>query len=783
MWTLDSKTDSWTWVLGSSTLQWSTTTFPGPLTRSYAFFTSTPDEHLWIMPTFDWLVRIWFFNSSSHEWSVVYQMNMSNPMESGIASLWHGGLSLIGTKTLLLYGGWLISSSGVSNMFASFYIPTRKWTWISGNSTGISVYPESAGLFDSPIMVSSKYMLPPVNSQFAYFSFDSWTAMFGGRSWGQASLIYDTTLKFQLCNDSQYFADGFCRDCDVGHRRTVGEIAMDDCIVACSPGSIIDGNFCTNCSAGSFSLQGDLYCSVCPLGTYSDTPGSSTCLGCSEGSYSSLQGSSVCQKCPANSTTQGMNSRSVFDCICSVGFYGNRSNCIFCKTYLGVSCSLLNISRPYILSGYFRHPEDPSIPLACIPSEACVLASSDSLDTVCANGYTGFLCGSCDRNSFRQGIICRSCPSTVSQALTWTAAGLGILCLLYFSSRRNRVLAGPLKIVLFWLQILATFPSHSSSNPKSLNWFLQTLGGLNLDFSVTSPECSISINFWSKFYLKMITPFIVWGLLCSFDFVQNRKISQKCSFARYEVFFIICSMGLYTVAVSGIFSTLKCQQQQDGSWSLVEESSITCYTGQWQNNVSGIILFSIFYFLAFPCYLLHVFYRFRAEKVTKTWKNLTAAHLNFLRDNFKDQYYWWSGVEVLERLSILACTTLLGKSGQSNSSSYLPILTLQIVLLLVHIVVMPYRRVFRLKMNLLWNGITLLVILSDVVLFKSTASQEMKDAIAIVLIVTICLCVLFSVVERNFKDQSAENQLEIQSTEVSVFSLVEWNNSATCCSR
>ena len=72
----------------------------------------------------------------------------------------------------------------------------------------------------------------------------------------------------------------------------------------CSPGTVVYGNTCRVCKAGTFSKEfNSLECIKCKPGSYNRSPGSTSeqqCLPCNYGTYTNSSGSKSCEICPKN---------------------------------------------------------------------------------------------------------------------------------------------------------------------------------------------------------------------------------------------------------------------------------------------------------------------------------------------------------------------------------------------------------------------------------------------------------------------------------------------------
>jgi hypothetical protein len=101
------------------------------------------------------------------------------------------------------------------------------------------------------------------------------------------------------CIPGMYLNQGSCSLCPMGtFSNTSGSTVCQDCPILGSYAKV-GATSCT-CFAGMFldSTQG--VCSLCPLGTFSNSTGRSSCDICPPSSYTNSSGSTACLKCSAN---------------------------------------------------------------------------------------------------------------------------------------------------------------------------------------------------------------------------------------------------------------------------------------------------------------------------------------------------------------------------------------------------------------------------------------------------------------------------------------------------
>lgn len=183
---------------------------------------------------------------------------------------------------------------------------------------------------------------------------------------------------------------------------------------ACAEGTVYDPAelSCKKCDVGTFApLRGSRECDVCPKGTACNRIGCSACQVCGEFAYNPLEGQGQCVPCPAGTVSITLESSSLLDCVCQVGYYRYDGmpglECLPCPD--NADCPGKG-SLPIPLDGHWADTANaPSKVFRCNPSLRCVRGS----ETGCATGFEGFLCNQCQHGYFKLGgTDCKKCPST-----------------------------------------------------------------------------------------------------------------------------------------------------------------------------------------------------------------------------------------------------------------------------------------------------------------------------------------------------------------------------------
>ena len=239
--------------------------------------------------------------------------------------------------------------------------------------------------------------------------------------------------------------------------------------VVCDAGFFLDGNTCSKCKAGTYSVKGASRCLICKAGTYSSDgaseckqcdagkysdEGASECLTCKAGQYSN-SGSALCTNCGAGtySATDGASQCTA----CDVGKYSaaGQSECKFCEpgSYSSdkQTCTKCNKAGTYS-NGQFecKYCDTGSYSLdnkTCAKCGAGTYSDGQSQCKSCGvNTYSdegASQCFACpDGFDCINGIKQKSTGSNTGEIIGIIAGVIGGLCLLglgfYFLTRKTR---------------------------------------------------------------------------------------------------------------------------------------------------------------------------------------------------------------------------------------------------------------------------------------------------------------------------------------------------------
>ena len=384
----------------------------------------------------------------------------------------------------------------------------------------------------------------------------------------------------------------------------------------------------TLCGPGSGALVSDseiLQCVLCTEGTFSNETSESTCSRCPSTTLLTGLGATECIICPTLSqivpgfvVVPGEN----VNCSCIPGAYTAvpkfNVECQRCPE--GAFCEG-GTTRPVALPGYFPS-EDPGVFLQCPNPEAC----KGGAPFKCAQGYTGLLCGACERGYYQLNRSCYVCDDRTVPVLTLlVCVGTAFIALLVWLNMKEDLTYrfAAVLIAVTNLQIMAFVGSLDLPWPGFADAVFEVISLFNVSFDLSSPECAATTdNAWLlKWWLTVLLPILAvlpfgfviglgWGVL-RLGRAATWNLATLMSAARraYLQMLVLLYLPLSAMATS----YLSCRKDKDGRWVLEPSPDKTCYAGWYWNYFAFAIVFTLLYLVGIPGLVFFVLTRLRAK--------------------------------------------------------------------------------------------------------------------------------------------------------------------------
>ena len=428
-----------------------------------------------------------------------------------------------------------------------------------------------------------------------------------------------------------------------------GLTSDDQCEGSCSPGKhgggitgLTSASECVLCAAGLFSgatgnQVADQCAGRCDAGKYSNFTGLTShdeCKLC-ESNFVARAGQSACEECTSG---KAPDTSAAFCDTCAIGEYkppGN-TNCITCPTR-GAQCSggIITLDDAVWYSPKVAIITADTEMHKCFNDEACIMNEAKT-SIVCnaAMGYSGALCGACDRSkgAIRSGAGCAMCweiwqnyLATVGIALAWIVLiGYYTVCE-DFDAEEGEYSSSALKMLMSHLQMLGVLGIFKAKGTAVFNSVMsrpaELVGG-----SVTSAmpvKCALDSQAYGTFLATMALPLLVpiiasafltpmvlisrctvkkrntepiptfngrWGIprfLARWRFLREPMDAKTRKQWREPVDFVsrlvaiqvFMMFTLYPALIGAVASMLNCTDSILGKQYLLADLSVTCYEG------------------------------------------------------------------------------------------------------------------------------------------------------------------------------------------------------------
>jgi hypothetical protein len=436
---------------------------------------------------------------------------------------------------------------------------------------------------------------------------------------------------------------------------------------------------CTLCAGGNYSVDGSTICSLCPNGTFSSEYGQSSCSICAGGyrntQFTNTVGSDVthCEICPPGRFSN--SSMETYCHSCKSGYWSNvtgassLSTCKPCAPFDGVWCAE-GTTIPFVASGLYRTLSKPNDIASCIPAEACLAAEYGN--TTCSEGYSELLCSLCTANYFRSGGKCVKCLNKAARWSLIVFSGVFILtAITKFSQSQNQV-PPSLRLVLFWIQFLAVYPSLPNAWPTALFNFLRFTSVFNLDIGYLGIECDSGPNmYYTILSVKILLPFTFALLLLGLRGIPVLlKKSSRLVLLPVVSQSIFITNFLSIQLFSSMFQVFSCSSP-GGDYSVIsQQPSVRCGDETWKRFVVFDSFMIFFYCFVIPLAVIRIVRKALKENDTQVVSSLFRP----MTSSYRSGAEYFELIRLLFRMSFVLIRDALPISSESKTLFYMLIL-------------------------------------------------------------------------------------------------------------
>lgn len=433
---------------------------------------------------------------------------------------------------------------------------------------------------------------------------------------------------------------------------------------------------------------------LCPPGTRVNPAAAASaqyCLVCEPNTFSSVTTDIIapCTPCPANSITNRSSSnngaRSIGECECAPDAFadaraGDTRACSLCPPH--ASCAGGD-ARPLANAGF--SPVDASntqFEPCPRPAGACLAGSR------CGQGYTGFLCASC-QPGWRSNAVSGACERCASSsrgllALYWVLLAVLAIATLVLTAcnqgtanahrdeamsssqlRRSVVPASVSQAVaaLQLVALLARLPR--SSLPSTARSAVAALAIVNLDVTLFLSECNVR-SFGASYLLPLASPPIYFAMLALFVALWRlcRLTVPLCADMPELSLVAVFKTGLLSIgplAYLSVSSTVlvlfACQKLPGTSqYVLRADVGVRCFDAAWWRLAGVGIVAGLVYLVLYPVALTVPLLVYRARLFTDA--SLIATYGSLFRIA-RRRYVFLKIVLLARRLAVVAAVLFL----------------------------------------------------------------------------------------------------------------------------
>ncbi|KAJ3426446.1 insulin-like growth factor binding proteinn-terminal [Anaeramoeba flamelloides] len=504
-----------------------------------------------------------------------------------------------------------------------------------------------------------------------------------------------------------------CLDCEIGrYNENKGQSKCN----LCEMGEYNDQSGqtgCLECLGGSYSdNRGSTICKLCISGTYQNERGQTVCRNCEFNTYQSNIGTTGCNYCPYEAQTLSKKTKTIMECFCSIGTYGQPGGpCKKCPPN-GI-CNKFNQPYPLPKPGYWNSETNPTEILKCHIEDACPGIQPDLCNEEI--GYFGFLCEECTDGFYRFEKECLPCPkNNLYKIVLFVFVCLIFIFILIFLAKKGENYFGSISILVSFFQIIILFPKMLFNWPAGIIYLFKSLTFFNFNIDFLALECSINLTYIQKWFAIQLLPQFIWllfSLLYLLLFIHSNFI--KCMgpkllnkfpsfclkpnnreqnrfllpiyYSRYYFFkfwangldrnglrdfknncinsYVAFLFLIYLVLSLKILEFFNCSEIDSASngetkqYILNENPNHYCYDKWWYTYLPFVIAFGVLYILGIPLLLVWMLYYY-SKKVNEKIFN---KKLGLLTNRFKREYFYWEFVITMRKIIVVIFVLYLAK--------------------------------------------------------------------------------------------------------------------------
>ncbi len=376
-----------------------------------------------------------------------------------------------------------------------------------------------------------------------------------------------------------------------------------------------------------------------------------------------------------------------------------------------------------------------------------VKSSKGGVETTCRPGYDGRLCSKCKQGYFRAG---RSCWPCGSRGLSWISPTLSVLVLTALGVKTaaggQSARSGLIRTLTLHAQVMALLPELSLQLPEAVGFLIGTGGGAG-GFRLNGLECVDPVGwdaFWGPWVQAALLPVqVLVGALWVATLAGFTRSGMAFSFrARVLTSVFYLWLVLSFPALQRLFAVLNCTKY--GS-----STSRFGYLSAYLWIKCGGATYNHVWLLSLALGMLYTMstagvigWRLRPGAAG------ASAVSTFLRSPYKPGSYFWEGVQIARRISLVLISSLspLGRARQ-------PVLVS--IVLVISLMLQLWRNPFRSRLDNVFESASLALLVTTYMAGlvvsnpRFDISRELTIWAFLVLNVLFLLAISFLIIKRS----------------------------------
>jgi hypothetical protein len=208
----------------------------------------------------------------------------------------------------------------------------------------------------------------------------------------------------------------------------------------------------------------------------------------------------------------------------------------------------------------------------------------------------------------------------------------------------------------------------------------------NFNIELFYPECTVPMDFWTKYSFKMFFPvifciFMGTILLFKRSFVNLkseqlkgsteltkidrgwllnfRDLLKKVELSRLPSLFFIIIVTMYAFIVSTSVSPFNCQKQSDNQYVMTHSPSEACYSGQWLSYLPFMVISAFVYTIVLPGIVLYFLLDNRKDLDEPSF----VFKFGSITSPYRRKYFYWEFVSMAKRTAFVFSSEFITSSG------------------------------------------------------------------------------------------------------------------------